>query len=527
MAGDGRNESVSLSAYLGSIGRAISEVPSAWVRCELQSISIRPNWVKLDFVEVDASGSQLASAHSGCFTDVWERIQTQFQQAGVSLVAGQKVLVRLSPRLHANYGFSFKVEDIDASFTLGDINIRLAAIRRRLTDEGYWGKNKSLPHPRDYVRVAVISPISAAGLGDFRSTMDPLVEAGLASVVYYEAPFQSREAPARILDALRQVWRACRNEETAYCAVCIIRGGGASSDFNWLVDYDLAKAICIMPIPVLVGIGHERDRTMLDEVACIPCDTPSKVAELIKVNVCRSAEAAARASEQILNQLQQTLSQAMALLDATRHDIQISGVQQLNEADEAIRGAGEALRPEARKLLDASDRQVTTLRGKVTNLASEKLFEGREEVRSLFFEVRASGSSLHLKGREEVRLLLSGVHASGSSLLQSVTSLLRASTDEIMLSAASAKAVAGTAITELREEVSWNVEMMLSDASRNIASVRVLAEASDPLNVLARGFSILRSDVGQPLTSVAALETSSEVVAQMRDGSVRLSQNLH
>ncbi|WP_281177176.1 exodeoxyribonuclease VII large subunit, partial [Belnapia moabensis] len=224
------------------------------------------------------------------------------------LEAGSKVLVKIASRLDANYGYSVEIEDIDPSYSLGDLKARAEAIRRRLKEGGIWERNRRLRRPLNFFRVAVISPPGAAGLGDFRSTVDRLTSAGLVEFTFVEAPFQTPGAAARIVAEMRNIYRS--HQAAPFCALAIIRGGGAAADLAYLVDYKLAEAVCKMPMLVMTGIGHERDQNLIDEVACLPLDTPSKMAEHIKGVVVGAAQAAHGAITDIHSQVRLAVAHA-------------------------------------------------------------------------------------------------------------------------------------------------------------------------------------------------------------------------
>lgn len=265
---DDRGEAVGLKAYLSGLAARLREVPPAWVRCELLALQPGPRFVRVELIEHDEGGGKLAQASGGCWPGVHRRVEDGFAALGLRLEPGTKMLVKLGARLNANFGFRVEVLDVDPAFSLGDLKAKAEAIRRRLREAGLWDANRALSRPPDFRRVAVVSPPGAAGLGDFRSTAERLARAGLVEFAFLEAAFQTREAPERIVGALRDLYRECRAGR--FCAVALIRGGGAAADLAYLVDHKLAEAVCRMPVPVMTGIGHERDRTLLARRGGLP-----------------------------------------------------------------------------------------------------------------------------------------------------------------------------------------------------------------------------------------------------------------
>jgi exodeoxyribonuclease VII large subunit len=194
--------------------------------------------------------------NGGCWPGVYRRVTEAFAAVGLHLEPGAKVLVKITSRLDANYGYSVEIEDIDPSYSLGDLEVRAEAIRKRLTAAGIWERNRALRRPGDFLRVAVISPSGAAGLGDFRSTVDRLARAALVEFTFVEAPFQTADAAARIVAEMRTLYRA--HQTSPFCALAIIRGGGAAGDLAYLVDEKLTEAVCKMPMPACLPPPHSR-----------------------------------------------------------------------------------------------------------------------------------------------------------------------------------------------------------------------------------------------------------------------------
>lgn len=282
-----------LSELLNYIGQVIARgMPGAvWVRAEIASLTDRRH-LYMDLVEVGEDGEQ-----AKCRATLWARerfgLEAKFRKAtGGPLTAGLKVLLYCTAEFHEQYGFSLHVLDIAPEFTLGDAALRLEAMRETLVLEGTYGLNRLLPAPEDFARVAVISPQEAAGLGDFRREADALEAAGVINFEYLEATFQGREAAASLNRAIAEA--RLLHEQEPLDALVVIRGGGATTDLAWLNNLEVARALATFPAPVVTGLGHARDDTLLDEVANVRTDTPSKAAALIVRTV---AAAAAQAQE--------------------------------------------------------------------------------------------------------------------------------------------------------------------------------------------------------------------------------------
>jgi len=496
-----RNVSISLKSYLQDVDAAVKALPSEWVRCELHTLNVGPKFTKMEFIELDAQGKQVAKANGGCFPTVWKRINDAFQKAGLPLEEGSQVLVKLQAAINPAYGFNVSVLEIDVTFALGDLNARIQAIRRQLKDAGHWDRNLRFDPPTDFTRVAVISPSGAAGLGDFRSTADRLTIFGLVQFDYYEAPFQTRDAPARIVDILRGIYRDCQDPETSYDAVAIIRGGGASADLAWLIDHKLTEAVCRMNLPVMTGIGHERDRNLLDEVACIPCDTPSKVAEYITTAVTRSAMAGHRAIEIVQSQGQRTVEAAQSGLSDAMYAVDRDAKETVRLADNAVRAAATGLEPGARALLDDTQQLVARAADDVRSGARER----REDAATAIADMRRR---IEMAAEGALRDLEVGRSRAVSEIATRIETVPQIATDDV---------------TRLLEQIRTSAIHTLDEAAATVLRATERADALHPRTVLAAGYAILRDASGAPLTGTEAVRSAGTLSAETRDGSIALS----
>ena len=273
---------LSLSEYLSTVQEVIRVAfeESVWVKAEIRNLSIKGGHYYLELAEKEEDTDKIIAS---CKATIWKfsaaKMVLKFErESGIELSRDLNVLIKVKAVFSPQYGFSVNIEAIDSSYTLGDIARRYQQILERLTAEGLVNKNKSLPHPFDIQNVLVIAPENAAGLGDFKKDADALQKAGVCNFVYHSATFQGNTAALSIAESLSNALRQWAKEfSSAPDLIVIIRGGGAINDLAYLNDYDLAALLCKRSIPIWVGIGHEKDRTILDEVAHRSFDTPSKV----------------------------------------------------------------------------------------------------------------------------------------------------------------------------------------------------------------------------------------------------------
>lgn len=252
------------------------ETQNVWVTAELQDVATRGGHCYMELLQKDDNGRQVARIRGCCWANVFGPLSYKFHQAtGQQFTSGLKVKLRVSASMHPVFGLSLVVEDVDPDYTMGDLLRRRNEILRRLQQEGVLELNRQLRWPAVIQRVAVISARGAAGYGDFINQLYHNPSRLRFTTRLFPATMQGASAPASIIAALEAV----AAEEDNWDGVVIIRGGGATSDLQAFEDYDLAAAVAQFPLPVAIGIGHERDVTVLDWVANMRLKTPTAVAE--------------------------------------------------------------------------------------------------------------------------------------------------------------------------------------------------------------------------------------------------------
>lgn len=253
-----------------------------------------------ELIQKDENGRNvIARARVNCWAQQYNLIRLRFlHETGQEIRAGLKVLLEVQVTFHEQYGYALKVTDIDSTYTLGDLTRRRKEILNKLEEEGILHDNQTLTMHRLTWRIAIVSAETAAGYGDF---CDQLLhnEYGLRfQIKLFPATMQGQHVEESVSAALFQI----ASEENNWDAVVIIRGGGAVADMSDFDSYQLASIIAQFPLPVIVGIGHERDETVLDYVAHQRVKTPTAAAAFLIDH--QLGELA------LLNHFQQRISQA-------------------------------------------------------------------------------------------------------------------------------------------------------------------------------------------------------------------------
>ena len=250
-----------------------------WVKAELSELRVSRGHCYMEFVQkAEAGNGLIAKARGQVWANKWALIKNYFEKTtGQALSAGMQVLVSVEPTFHELYGFSLNVVDIDPTFTLGDIARRRMEIIRQLKEEGVAEMNKEVPLPRLLQRIAVISSATAAGYGDFSDQLQNNQYGLHFHTHLFPATMQGDGVEQSIISALN----AIASDMASWDIVVIIRGGGSTSDLSGFDTLALAENVAQFPLPVITGIGHERDDTVIDMVAHTRVKTPTAAAEFL------------------------------------------------------------------------------------------------------------------------------------------------------------------------------------------------------------------------------------------------------
>lgn len=251
---------------------------AVWVIAEIAEARSNPKGhCYLELVE-KRDNTIIAQIKATIWSYTYRTISPRFEMAtGERLRAGMQVLLSVNVTFHEVYGLSLNIRDIDPTYSLGEMARRKKETIERLKKEGLTDLNKSLPLPLVPQRIAVISSATAAGYGDF---INHLINNPGGYRIYhdlFQSTLQGQEAEASILAALSCI----RKKIAGFDAVVIIRGGGSQLDLSCFDSYSLAAAVAGFPLPVITGIGHERDDTVIDIVAHTKMKTPTAVAEFL------------------------------------------------------------------------------------------------------------------------------------------------------------------------------------------------------------------------------------------------------
>ena len=264
------------------------EMPNEyWVEAELSECRESRGHCYMELIQKDEqNATPIAKASAKCWASKWLIIRPYFERTtGQQLHTGMKVLLKVYPQFHEAYGFSWIVTDIDPTYTLGDMARKRQEIIRQLKEEGVFDLQKDLQLPLFCQHIAVISSETAAGYGDFCSQLANNPYGFKFQTQLFPAIMQGEGVEQSIINALERIYSRSEEcgvrSENSFDCVVIIRGGGATSDMSGFDTLALAENVANFPLPIITGIGHDRDESILDMVSHTRVKTPTAAAALL------------------------------------------------------------------------------------------------------------------------------------------------------------------------------------------------------------------------------------------------------
>lgn len=369
-----------LSLYeLNSLVREVLETELTheyWVEAELSEVRESKGHCYMELVQKDEfSNTPIAKASAKCWRSTWSMIQPHFERiTGQHLHAGMKVRLKVYAQFHEAFGFSWIVTDIDPNFTLGDLARRRQEIIAKLKQEGIFDLQKELSLPLFCQRIAVISSVSAAGFGDF---CKQLSESGFCfEPVLFPAIMQGEQVEQSIIEALERIYQECEDTEIeGYDAVVIIRGGGGTADLSGFDTLALAENVAQFPIPIITGIGHDRDESVLDMVSHLRVKTPTAAAAF----------------------LIERLQQVMNRIDHAEQRIALSARNRISNMKLQLSNLAQRIPPLFFLVKTRNEASLQQLSTRLSNAISQQLLKERHQLDMLEQRTKALDPQLLLK----------------------------------------------------------------------------------------------------------------------------------
>ncbi len=366
-------QALSLYELNGLVKRSIrSCMPDTyWVQAELSDV--RTNYsghCYLEFIQKDAGGNNLvAKARGTIWSNIFKMLKPYFEQeTGQMFTSGIKVLVQVSVEFHELYGYSLTVLDIDPTYTVGDMERKRREILRQLEDEGVIDLNKELEMPVLPQRVAVVSSATAAGYGDFCNQLKNNHYGYDFHTELFPAIMQGERVEESVLAALDAI--NARLEE--FDVVVIIRGGGATSDLSGFDTYLLAASCAQFPLPIITGIGHERDDTVIDAVAHTRVKTPTAAAEYLIARMDKTASRLEVLTERLREGVRNRLLWEYRRMDSLKQRIPSVVYKRIADAKYGLLSARRNLQTASHQFLSMKKHRLELLQQRLNDALPEK-----------------------------------------------------------------------------------------------------------------------------------------------------------
>lgn len=352
-----------------------------WVEAELSEARESRGHCYMELVEKDPMGNTpVARASAKCWRQTWMMLRPYFERTtGQTLHAGLKVRLRVYAQFHEAYGFSWIVTDIDPTFTMGDMARRRQEIIRQLKEAGVFDLNKELEIPMFAQRIAVISSETAAGYGDFCNQLTDNEYGFAFTTRLFPAVMQGEQVEQSIIAALDRINMMADD----FDCVVIIRGGGATSDMSGFDTLALAENVANFPLPVITGIGHDRDESVLDMVSNTRVKTPTAAAALLISRLKATADRIDTCGERIVRAVGYAMERERSRLDRlseripslfsvvrTRHEtrldimanrISAATIRRMDREEHRIERLSQAMPPLWERRLTAESHRLTML----------------------------------------------------------------------------------------------------------------------------------------------------------------------
>lgn len=445
-----------------------------WVIAEISEMTVnRSGHCYLDLVETEQGTDQvIARCRATIWSYTFRMLRPYFETTtGQTFSEGLKVLLQAKVEYHEVYGLSLNIRDIDPVYTLGDLARQRRDIIRRLQEDGVFEMNKELELPVIPQRIAVISSPTAAGLQDFLDQLHNNPHQFVFYTKLFPAVMQGSEAPRSIMDALERIYEY----EDLFDAVVIIRGGGAQLDLACFDQYELAFHVAQFPLPVITGIGHDKDDTVVDLVAHTRMKTPTAVAEFLIAGALRFSQELKELELQFIDLITGQLESGKSRLNEAAGQLNVLVNKMIVTQQNRLEIAG----------IQLSNRSQSYLKVQQSDL-KQKLSETKNRTERFItnqnHRLDYSGNKLNYSFREQI--------LKNRNLLNHFEHLIRIQSLEV-----------------IRSE------------KKNLNAVAEKLRLVDPQNILKRGYSLTMVE-GKILKSVKQISIGIKLETRMSDGTI-------
>ena len=349
-------KSFSVGKYLQSVKRKLTETPAVWVHGVITQMTVKERVVYLSIAEYEEGNVKpVATLPLTCFIPKYAAICQKAENAAKPFTLREqiKVCFLVQADLYITLGkFQAQILDIDPVYTIGELAITRQAILKKLTEEGLLHKNAELELPHTPLHVGLITGESTAAYKDFTTRLDASPFAFKVRTEY--AKMQGNETESTILASLERL-----QQDPEIDVVCIVRGGGSKTDLNYFDSEALCRAVANYPVPVFTGIGHEIDKSLLDEVAYLSCITPTDCAKRLVERMTESWQAMLTMVAGIQDSAKTLLSETREELSGLAHSLQQAVFGRIQQEKSGLAIKGTSLAKEVQFILRNESQRVS------------------------------------------------------------------------------------------------------------------------------------------------------------------------
>lgn len=533
-----QQESITLLEFQNRITSAIKkkELQEVWIRCEITDFNT-PNHVYIELTQTE-NNRMVAKQKAMIWANKKDFILNKFQTGtGTPLQKNIDVLICVTVKHNPVHGVSLDIIDIEPSFTVGKLQLKIQEIENALITKGVFDKNKAFQLPEYFNHVAVLTPKGSAGEGDFKKEADLLEEVQLCKFSYFYATMQGLQAEESMSEKIAAINIA--HAEQQFDALIIIRGGGAVADLSWLNNFKSANFICHSKLPVICGLGHDRDISILCKVANQNLGTPSKCISFITKSNIKSIELGKqnllRLESQFTNKKNQLTSIANAQIShvQTAFSNQVLSAIKLSDNQHNLlyrtfrNGVvtGKGIKNKTQSSL--SDTYRDSL-GRIGASAQEKLKNIKNSF-SMSVKHKSSHSSElkktldNLMRQAPIKLLekIFSAQARGLEVNKQITNVARRNTENQLntLQTTFSQSIQREVSNTVKRSVSLNYAFFsnLKSAKSNIKSLTDNIFLMQPKRILEKGYALIRNSEGKVITKASQAKDNQLISIEFQD----------
>lgn len=514
----------SLGDLLLGARRAIAEKfdHDVWLVAQITQIKRTDHlFLTLSDADIVAPG-QTPSLEANAFGGKANKLWNQFKEdVGEELAEGLNIRVKIRVELDVKYGLKGRIIQIDPSVTLGSIEERMKKIRAILRAEQIWDKNKLLPAPKDFCRIAVIHPQAASGFNDFKQDADILERLGLLKVHYISATFEGQNAEPSLLEAFN---KACTiHQITELDALCVIRGGGNRGGLLDISTEKLARAICNALMPVFTGIGHAEDKLLLDEVAATGFDTPSKVIGHIRNQIKSNADQAMRTLKEIEKTARRVLeshrSEANRLHESVSRDARRALVSSDRQSKDFQRDIRQFVRGEKGRC-EARQTDITNLKSTINNFIPIIIKNNKKDLTDQIKDINSRASNVSAKEQSHIDNKVNTISTFSKRLTDAAQKVVGEFKDQIESGSKKHLEADKIKLNDLRLQLKFQSADNIKDSWDKVDSLHESIQQMGPKKTMERGYALPFDQHGKVIRNAKDTKPMDQIKLRFNDGTI-------